>query len=256
MFSGFDRLCYDNTSTDMILDMYERFWGVPLPQEHTSLKDSVLIPSDSVDRGHDTNDEENDEENGKEDDGDLLPATPDPVIDIVGRRLLIRAEYLRIYKWVEDCYEEGNPYRPSAIIVTGQPGIGQYSIMIREACFVDTPPCVGKSFWAYYVLRRRLGEKSTVLWFQAPALYLFCSEGVLIVPHTFTFTKFTPRIWTIIDSADSPVSIPTTLAGFLPGVFPIYLTSPRPARWSGITQSWTAHRIVMNPWTRAEIEYG
>jgi hypothetical protein len=128
MVSGFKRLCYDDTSTDVILDMYERFGGVPLPQEHTSLEDSVLIPSDSADRGHDTNDEEN----GEEDDGDLLPAMPAPVIDILGRRLLIRAEYLRIYKWVEDLYEAGNSYRPSAIIVTGQPGIGQYSIMYEK----------------------------------------------------------------------------------------------------------------------------
>jgi hypothetical protein len=124
MSSGFDRLCYDNTPADWVLRFYEQFWGVPLPQEHTSLEDSVLFPSDSVDWGDDTNDEENDEENGGENDGDLLPATPPPVIDIGWTRLLIRAEYLRIYKWVEDMYEVGNSYRPSAIIVTGQPGIG------------------------------------------------------------------------------------------------------------------------------------
>ncbi|KIL53933.1 hypothetical protein M378DRAFT_972397, partial [Amanita muscaria Koide BX008] len=205
---------------------YEQFWGVPLPQEHISLKNSV----------HDPNDEENDEENGGENGGDVLPATPPPIINTDWTRLLIRAEYLRIYKWVEDMYEVGKVYRPSAIVVTGQPGIG-------------------KSYWAYYALRRRLGEKRVSLWYQGSVYYLFCSEGVLVVPVTFTFNKFSPRVWTIIDSALSPSGIPSALANFLPGVFPIYITSPKRERWSGITQSWTSHHVIMNPWTRAEIEY-
>ena len=120
MFSGFDRLRYDNTPMDSVLRFYEQFWGVPLPQEHISLKNSV----------HDPNDEENDEENGEENGGDVLPATPPPIIDTDWTRLLIRAEYLRIYKWVEDMYEVGKVHRPSAIVVTGQPGIGQYSVII------------------------------------------------------------------------------------------------------------------------------
>ncbi|KAF8343322.1 hypothetical protein F5887DRAFT_1212414 [Amanita rubescens] len=91
---GFDRLRYGNTRTNMILRFYEQFWGVPLPQEHISLKNSV----------HDPNDEEDDEENGGENGGDVLPATPPPIIDTNWTQLLIRAEYLRIYKWVEDMY--------------------------------------------------------------------------------------------------------------------------------------------------------
>ena len=67
-------------------------------------------------------------ENGGETGGDVLPATPPPIIDTDWTRLLIRAEYLRIYKWVEDMYEVGKVHRPSAIVVTDQPGIGQYSV--------------------------------------------------------------------------------------------------------------------------------
>ncbi|KAF8222024.1 hypothetical protein L208DRAFT_1455233 [Tricholoma matsutake] len=212
---GFHQLRYDNTPEDSVLNFYEKFWGVPLPQEHISLNNSV----------HDPNDEEIDKENGGENKGDVLPATPPPIIDTEWMRLLIRAEYLRIYKWVEDVCAVGKVYRPSAVVVTGQPGIG-------------------KSFWAYYVLRRRLGEKSVSLWYQGSVLYLFCSEG-----------KFSPPVWTIIDSAQSPSGIPSTLTHFPPGVFPIYITSPRPDHWSGITQSWTFHQVIMNTWTRAEIEY-
>jgi hypothetical protein len=118
MFSGFDRLRHDNTGTDSVLRFYEQFWGVPLPQEHISLRNWVHDP-----------DEENGEENGGENGGDVLPATPPPIIDSDWTRLLIRAEYLRIYKWVEDMYAVGKVYRPSAVVVTGQPGIGQYSVI-------------------------------------------------------------------------------------------------------------------------------
>ncbi|KAH9977132.1 hypothetical protein BGW80DRAFT_1287528, partial [Lactifluus volemus] len=78
----------------------------------------------------------------------------------------------------------------------------------------------GISYWAYYALRRRLGEKSDTLWFEASESYLFCSEGVLIVPAKFIFRKFKSRIWTLIDSSESPSSIPIKLRH---GVFPIYL---------------------------------
>ena len=101
------------------MQCYQQFWGVPLPQEHIFLEDSVPNP----------NDEENDEDNGGENDVDLLPATPPPIVELPWANLLIRAEYLRIYKWVEDMYEVGNLYRPSAIVVTGQPGIGQHPII-------------------------------------------------------------------------------------------------------------------------------
>ncbi|KAH9953866.1 hypothetical protein BGW80DRAFT_1439868 [Lactifluus volemus] len=221
---GLNRLQYDGSPTDSILRFYEQFWGNPLPQGHISLKDPVYDP----------NDEENDDEN----DGDLLPANPPPIIDTDWRRLLIRAEYLRIYNWVEQMYEVGEPDRPSAVI------------------FFDTPSCIRKSFWAYYALRRRLGDKSVCLWLRGSVFYLFCSEGVLVVPATFSgFNKFRPRIWTIIDSSQSPSGIPGALNVLLTGVFPIYLTPPRPARWSGLSQSWMPHRVIMNPWTRAEIEY-
>ena len=175
MLSGFNRLRYESLPTDLILRFYEQFWGVPLPQEHISLKESV----------HDPNDQENDKEKGGEDDkenegendaesegengGDLLPPMPPPIIDADWARLLIRAEYLGIYKWIEYVYAVGKVYRPSAIVVTGQPGIGPYSVINMRSFFFNTLLCIGKSFWAYYVLRRRLGGKSISLWYQDPA---------------------------------------------------------------------------------------
>jgi hypothetical protein len=238
MFSGFDRLSYNNTPRDSLLRFYEKFLGVPLPQEHISLENSI-------------HDEENKEENVGENDGDVLPATPPPIIDMPWVQVFIRAEYLRMYKWVEGMYEAGRVARPSAIVVTGQPGIGRYSVINMRGFFSDSLLFIGKSFWAYYVLRRRLGEKSVSLWYQGSVLYLFCSDGVLLVPPTFSFNEFEPRVWTIIDYARSPTGIPSTMTHFPPGVFPIYITSPS---WSGNLRSWTSNRLIMNPWTRAEIE--
>ncbi|KAH9972535.1 hypothetical protein BGW80DRAFT_356581 [Lactifluus volemus] len=221
---GFNRLCDDSAKSTKMLDFHKQFWGDRLPREHRDFGDSV----------HDPNDEENDDENGGENDGDLLPESPRlPIIDSSWSQLLIRAEYLRIYNWVEEKYNDGTENRPPAVVVTGQPGIG-------------------KSYWAYYALRRRLGDKSDTLWYQASESYLFCSEGVLIVPAEFLFRKFSERIWTLIDSSQSPGGIPIKL---LDGVFPIYLTSPERARWSTLAQSWSDHRAIMNPWTRAEVKY-
>jgi hypothetical protein len=126
MFSGFKQMHFNNTINDRILRFYAQSWGFPLPQEHLSLKNPI----------HDPNDEENDEENGGENGGDVLPATPSPIIDAGWTRLLIRAEYLRIYKWVEEKYAVGKEYRPSAIVVTGQPGIGQYSVINMRSFFL------------------------------------------------------------------------------------------------------------------------
>jgi hypothetical protein len=243
MFSGFNRLCDDSAKSTMMLDFHKQFWGDRLPREHRDFGDSV----------HDPNDEENDDENGGENDGDLLPESPRlPIIDSSWSQLLIRAEYLRIYNWVEEKYNDGTGNRPPAVVVTGQPGIGQYSFIDMRSLFFYTPLRVGKSYWAYYALRRRLGDKSDTLWFQASESYLFCSEGVLIVPAEFLFRKFRERIWTLIDSSQSPDGIPIKL---LDGVFPIYLTSPKRARWSRLAQSWSDHRAIMNPWTRAEVKY-
>ena len=127
-FSGFESLSYDGTPTDFILDFYKKFWGVPLPQEHLALEDSI----------HDFNDggPENDEENG--DDSDVLPTTPPPTFESPWMKVFIRAEYLRIYKFVEDMYTNGKVYRPSAVVVTGQPGIGQYSVINTRSFFFDT----------------------------------------------------------------------------------------------------------------------
>lgn len=100
---------------DFLLKMYNHYWGVPLPQEHISLPDPAPP----------TSDEEHDEDNVEE---NILPAKPPPVIRIpwnIEEKLFIRAEYVKIYQWALDQAPVGPESRPSAIVITGQPGIGQ-----------------------------------------------------------------------------------------------------------------------------------
>ena len=123
MLLGFEQL-YNQPK---ILDFHKQFWGVPLPLVHTDLV-------------HDPSAELSDYENGRENDGNLLPQSPPPIIDTNWMQILICAEYPRIYNWVEQKYEEGKEDRPAAVTVTGQPGIGQYNIIDMRSCFF-IPSC-------------------------------------------------------------------------------------------------------------------
>jgi hypothetical protein len=185
MFSGFEQLSHDKTRLNESMNFYEQFWGNPLPQEH---KDSVPENSDN-----------------------LLPTYPHPIINTELCRLFIRAEYVWLYNWVEQTYNSqgGTSNLPLAVVLTGQPGIGKYSIIDTRNSFFDTPLCIGKSLWAYYILHWHLGERSITLWFQKPECHLFCSEGVLVIPATFSFNrlKFSLHIWTIVDSTQSQIVI-------------------------------------------------
>ena|SRR5277367_3062210 len=116
------------------------FWGVPLGSEYTELRDSI-IPSDNMEINTElgnsmipsiTDRVEIDTDAVHEpgdDQGDILPKTPllDRTLDGGDTKLLVRAEYIRIFNMVEQVYNERNnnkQLRPPAVVITGQPGIG------------------------------------------------------------------------------------------------------------------------------------
>src|ERR1700721_93761 len=105
----------------------------------------------------------------------------------------------------------------------------------------------------YYALRRRIGESKPILLYRGSESYLFCSAGVLFVPPGRF--QFNSRMWTIIDSIYASGSLPVSMYGITANIFPIYLTSPRQSRWSNANQWWSIHRVIMNPWTKAEMAY-
>ena len=106
----------------------------------------------------------------------------------------------------------------------------------------------------YYALRRRIGEQEPVLLYQGEISYLFCSAGVLIVPEHHGF-EFRSKVWAIVDTVNAPDGLPKEMNTLAGNIFPIYLTSPKPSRWSPAHQFWSVHLAIMNPWTKEEIQY-
>jgi hypothetical protein len=109
LMADFKKFVPGNAVEARILSFYDSFWGRPLPIEHATLQDHVGGAPDEVD--------------GDENDGDLLP--PQPIIKSSWKDLLIRAEYIRIYEYVARVYKD---LERSAIVLTGQPGIGKCSV--------------------------------------------------------------------------------------------------------------------------------
>lgn len=97
--------------------MWKKYWGVPIPEQF--LGRSVSVPDSHIEVK----------------DGDLLPAEElflnDPWDD---KRILVRADYIRIYKFVEDSFANNamdSTSKPPAVILTGQPGIGRNFISVH-----------------------------------------------------------------------------------------------------------------------------
>ena len=79
-----------------------------------SIADSVEIDTDAV---HESGDDQ----------GDLLPGAPllDRSLGGMDSKLLVRAEYIRIFKLVEQIYNErkcDSSRRPPAVVITGSQG--------------------------------------------------------------------------------------------------------------------------------------
>jgi hypothetical protein len=135
---------------DPLVIFQKAFWGVPLGSQYTELRDSIT-PSvaDSMEIDTELGDSmilsvadgmeiDTDAAHEPDDDqGDLLPGTPllDRSLEGVPAEILVRAEYIRIFKMVEQVYNERNVNcnrRPPAIVVTGQPGIGNDYLSLRN----------------------------------------------------------------------------------------------------------------------------
>lgn len=62
-------------------------------------------------------------------DGDILSEEP-VMIGVDSREFLVRAEYIRMYDFVDDHFTSDHPDLGSAVAVTGQPGIGEDLIIM------------------------------------------------------------------------------------------------------------------------------
>jgi len=136
------------------------------------------------------------------------------------KRIWVRAEYIRIYDFLVDYYNKKTAYKgiAPAAVVTGQPGIG-------------------KTVWVYYALCRCLAEKRPVIW-----------------RHDFWEASYKTIIWTLIDSDQSSQNgFPTEFSYQDMPFYIIYCTSSASEHWSRLEKAYRLMYVVMNPWTRGEI---
>jgi hypothetical protein len=111
--------------------------------------------------------------------------------------------------------------------------------------------CAGKTIWIYYALRHCLGEKQPVIWYLGNNFYFFSDRGVeTIDPRHFRHPSYT---WCFVDSTQAE-SLPPTIYDPIYELFPIYVTSPKEEHWAKLHQLRLPTLIIMNPWTRAELE--
>lgn len=107
------------------------FWGKELPKHSVQLP-PVEISAMDEDGDVEMASFESDEREifGTIHTGDLLPGSEPFYGPLVSRRndgFLVRADYLRVYDAIEEFIKERTTGYPHAVVVTGQPGIGESS---------------------------------------------------------------------------------------------------------------------------------
>ena len=107
-----------------------------------------------------------------------------------------------------------------------------------------------KTRWIHYAWRRCLGEKQPVIWFRWKQFYLFSDTVEIINPTLLLHPEYT---WCFVDSTDAE-ALPTEIYDPFCKLFPVYVTSPKEERWRKLHQLRLHELIIMNPWTRAELE--
>jgi hypothetical protein len=131
--ADFQKVLPNDSPVNDILSFHDRFWGNPLPEEHTTLAeykdDRATVPSNNAEGVLDNVGDDYNESNA-----DLLPMQPAPILDSALVKLFIRAEYIRVYAYAESAYKK--PGRP-VVVVTGQPGIGKCSVNNAILLFSD-----------------------------------------------------------------------------------------------------------------------
>ncbi len=219
---------------DPLVQLHSKFWGKKLTLEDPE-------PSGPMDV----------------DDIDFLPGCA--ILDIgIGdlpfQKIWIRADYMRVYDYIESCEAPTQTVNllPPAAVVTGQPGIGEFFFCRFETLLT----CMrkGKSVWIYYALCRRLVDRKSVIWYRNQACYLFSKEGVFRSPTDFPSTGFRFFVWTLVDSDQSSEGAPPHLLSPGTRLYVIYVTSPRRARWARMNKTVRDVRLIMNPWTKREID--
>jgi len=114
----------------------------------------------------------------------------------------------------------------------------------------------GKNVWVYYALRRLLGKRKPVIWYHNSSCYLFI-EGVFYLRASTDFPSldFHIFVWTLVDSDEAKEGIPSCLVLHGTRLYVLYSTSLRKERWSRLHKTVRPVKLIMNPWSRKEINH-
>jgi hypothetical protein len=125
-----------------VAQLHAKFWGKSMDDEEEEWrKTQPPIPSTGSELQHedqdidDRMDEGADESDGTDRDDDVIPGCYMLHLGIDGldiSDIWIRAEYIRIFDYIEAFFNKprNRPVRAPSVVITGQPGIGAFSLVI------------------------------------------------------------------------------------------------------------------------------
>ncbi|KAI0280169.1 hypothetical protein BGY98DRAFT_964997 [Russula aff. rugulosa BPL654] len=224
--------------------LHSKFWGTNMQEEEEAWRakerlspapcqcDNNRKPNENPGNGTD--------ESEDEDEDTVLPGCY--VLDINNdgidlKSIWVRAEYIRIYDYLVEHYNEqiNHGGRAPSAVITGQPGIG-------------------KSTWLYYALRRSLSERRPTIFRYRNEPYIFVEDGVFYMRDRFQLAQYKSVVWALVDADESPNGVPEEFVGRNTSFYVIFPTSLATENWSRIETTSTSNVvIIMEPWSRGEI---
>jgi len=219
-------LVQDPSTAKTAQTLYDRFWGEPL---HQTLRELRLREADEAQTSDDSDSQD-----------DVLSGAPIMKID-PRFRILVRAEYLRVFDEVARIYSAGFETwnNINLAVVTGQVGIG-------------------KSCWVYYAIARCLGDSRPVILYKGSTFWLLSSSGVRSIDPQ-NIESITPDgrpgepLWCFIDVNHATTPLSVWMYGRDEHLFPILVSTLTQDELGKHTKR-DVHHTIMNPWTLSELE--
>ena len=141
--------------TDPFTLFHAKFWGKSMAVEEQEWRS---VQSGDPARAREDQDGDDPMGDDVDEDDDIIPGCYLLDLGIDGTKIWIRADYIRIYNFLEAHYEKSPApsFRAPAAVITGQPGIGQFQGVFvcattdmtpfqKERVSGSTTPCVDAS---------------------------------------------------------------------------------------------------------------
>ena len=147
-YDNFVQWSASRVRSDHLAQFHTKFWGKSMEEEEEEWRNAQPPPL-TGDEGHDRDDKMDGDRDGDagmdEDEGmdqgdkdnDVIPGCYMLDISIEGleiSKMWIRAEYIQIFDYIEAFFKKPGfpPGRPPSAVITGQPGIGVFSLVVSS----------------------------------------------------------------------------------------------------------------------------